>query len=199
MQDTGGARSGPVSDPAGIRDTMLRICDSRVFRGAPTLRAFLNFVVEKTLAGDANSIKAYTVAVEALGRDPDFDPTSNSLVRVEAGRLRNALRRYYDSADDAIVISLPLGSYAPAFDWRAPPRHPDTGARQEARRIFAERLAHTTEFRRNLDQIQQSVAGLHADFARVRGTMAESGIVVARSRGTAGPAADAESEDAGSA
>src|SRR6185503_15955263 len=46
----------------------------------------------------------------------DFAGASNPIVRVDARRLRDKLREYYaDAAADPIVISLPKGSYVPAF------------------------------------------------------------------------------------
>jgi hypothetical protein len=98
---------------------------SRAFRSAPKLSAFLRFVVERTLAGDAAHIKGYTIAIEALGRDESFDPATDPIVRVEAGRLRRALARYYaeDGRDDAIVIELARGSYVPTFRRRTSVPH----------------------------------------------------------------------------
>lgn len=94
---------------------------SEALRASPQLVSFLRYVVTTTLAGHADRIKGYTIATEALGRNADFDPQKDPIVRVEASRLRRALHRHYaeDGADDAIVISLPRGSYVPAFEVRA--------------------------------------------------------------------------------
>lgn len=177
--------SGTSPGLPAIRDAVARICDSRAFRSAPSLQAFLRFVVERTIAGDAASIKAYTVAVEALGRPPDFDPSGDAIVRVTAGRLRYALEQYYDSADDSVEISLPVGSYVPEFSWREDLRAPDLGAASVARQIFVERQARKAEFVSTLTQIRMSVAELHAEFAIARATMAQSKIIVERSRANA--------------
>jgi hypothetical protein len=103
-----------------IRQHLSRIIDSAEFRRSLRLRFFLIFIVEATLAGKSGSIKSYTVAVEALGRAPDFDPQFDPIVRVEAGRLRRALGRYYANSgrDDAIIIGVPCGSYVPVFKRR---------------------------------------------------------------------------------
>ena len=68
-------------------------------------------MVEETLAGRGDRIKAYTIATAALGRDDNFDPQIDPIVRVEAGRLRQALRQYYaaEGRHDPIVIDLPVG------------------------------------------------------------------------------------------
>ena len=100
-----------------VRDQLARILASTVFRNSPRLARFLNFVVETTLAGNGERIKAYTIAIEALGRGPDFNPEVDAIVRVEAGRLRAALARYYaaEGRDDSLVIDLPRGNYVPTF------------------------------------------------------------------------------------
>src|SRR5262249_39327217 len=90
-----------------------RVIASDVLQGSPQLIAFLRFVVEATLRGDGDQIKAYTIAVEALGRGEDFDPYIDPIVRVDAGRLRRALERYYAGvgATDTILIHIPRGHY----------------------------------------------------------------------------------------
>src|SRR5215468_5332281 len=117
---SGSARSdGPSA--AEVRAALERIVASPTFRASSQLAAFLRFVVEAALAGQSDRIKGYTIAVEALGRSADFDPQTDPIVRVEAGRLRRALERYYANggASDPIAIELPRGGYAPAFQYRA--------------------------------------------------------------------------------
>ncbi|MDK9697039.1 MAG: tetratricopeptide repeat protein [Siculibacillus sp.] len=94
-----------------------RVLASDAFVASPMLAAFLRFVVEETLAGRADRLKAYTIAVGALDRPEDFDPNDNPLVRVQARRLRRALERHYltDGRDADLVIELPLGTYVPSF------------------------------------------------------------------------------------
>ncbi len=101
-----------------IRSALARVISSPGFRSSPRLSSFLSFVVETTLSGHAERIKGYTIAVEALGREKDFDPQGNSLVRVEAIRLRRVLEDYYagPGQHDPLVIRMPSGSYVPKFD-----------------------------------------------------------------------------------
>jgi hypothetical protein len=103
--------------PDEILRELDRIVASAAFRDSLHLRRFLSFIVEATLAGNVSSIKAYTVAIEALGRGSDFDPQRDPIVRVEAGRLRQALARYYAGAgrDDPLRIDVPRGAYVPVF------------------------------------------------------------------------------------
>src|SRR5580704_7777440 len=103
--------------PNDIRQELNRIINSSPFRDAYRLTSFLSFIVETTLAGNGSKLKAYTIAVEALGRGADFDPQTDPIVRVEAVRMRQALARYYSGIgrDDPLVIEVPRGSYVPAF------------------------------------------------------------------------------------
>ena len=77
----------------------------------------LTYVCAKYFEGAGEQIKEYNIAVEALGRPADFDQKRDSIVRVEAHRLRKRLREYYeaDGADHAIRIEIPPGQYAPRF------------------------------------------------------------------------------------
>jgi len=111
----------PTNDE--VRTALNRVIASEALRGSPQLIAFLRFVVEATLGGESGRIKAYTIAVEALGRGHDFDPNTDPIVRVEAGRLRRALERYYAAAGaiDTILIHIPRGHYVPEFHYRQNP------------------------------------------------------------------------------
>lgn len=102
---------------AEIRAALARVLASPAFQSAPQLAAFLTFVVEKRLAGEAASIKGYTIATQALGRPEDFDPQADPIVRVEAGRLRRVLTAYYEGLgqEDPIRILIPRGGYVPSF------------------------------------------------------------------------------------
>ena len=63
------------------------------------------------------------IAIEVLGRKPSFDSKSDPIVRVEAGRLRERLRAYYqgDGQADRVLITLPKGGYVPECSERQPP------------------------------------------------------------------------------
>ena len=103
-----------------IRAALDNVVGSPNFRASPRLAAFLRFVVEATLDGRADRVKEYSIAVGALGRNDTFDPQTNPIVRVEAGRLRQALERYYagPGRSDRLVIEIPCGRYIPRFDRR---------------------------------------------------------------------------------
>ncbi len=94
-----------------------RILASPDFGRAGRMKRFLQFIVEETLAGHGQALKEYTIAVEVFERDESFDPTTNSLVRVEAGRLRRTLKQYYltHGSADEVAIEVPRGGYIPRF------------------------------------------------------------------------------------
>jgi Tol biopolymer transport system component len=111
-------------DPQLVRGQLQRIIASRNFAESERAQRFLRFVVEQSLTGQSNSIKETVIAVEVLGRNPAFDPRTDPIVRVEAGRLRSRLSAYYDSIgkEDKVVISLPKGGYVPHFAKRDEPQ-----------------------------------------------------------------------------
>ncbi len=88
------------------------------FKASDRNRRFLKFVVDETVAGRADRIKAFTIAVDVFGRDASFDATVDPIVRIAAGQLRKSLRDYYDNLGktDAIRIGMPLGAYVPSFE-----------------------------------------------------------------------------------
>jgi len=104
-------------DVAGIEAQVDRILSSTIFRGAPTLGGFLKFIVDRTLQGKPAEINEYVIATQVFGRGAGFDPTSDTIVRTQAYRLRAKLQQYYGrpGADDLLVIEVPKGHYVPIF------------------------------------------------------------------------------------
>ena len=100
-----------------IRSQLNRILASRGFSNSERLRSFLSFVVEASLNKQTGRVKAYTIATEVFGRQVDFDPQSDPIVRIEAGRLRRRLEYYYGTSgrNDAIRIEIPKGAYVAVF------------------------------------------------------------------------------------
>ena len=103
---------------ADVRAEVDRILASKGFASAGRLSRLLRYVVDKTLAGEADQLKEYAVGVEVFDRDSNYDPRLDSIVRVEAGRLRSRLDEYYNGGGAAspIRISLPRGAYVAHFD-----------------------------------------------------------------------------------
>jgi hypothetical protein len=96
-----------------------KILQARAFQGSESLRAFLRFVVDKAIEEQQAHLKEYVIATEVLGRGDNFDSRVDSVVRVQAGRLRTKLHEYYsdEGKDDAVIIDLPKGHYVPVFSY----------------------------------------------------------------------------------
>lgn len=105
-----------------IRAQLERMLAHAEFQATDRMRDFLRFVVEQTLDGNSRQLKGFTIAMEVFGRGDDFDAAHDPVVRIQAGRLRRAIERYYLVAggDDAIVIDIPKGGYVPVFRAREP-------------------------------------------------------------------------------
>ncbi len=100
-----------------VNQTLASILADNRFNASPQMSAFLKYIIEQTLDGHASRIKAYTIAVDALGKSDDFDPQTNPSVRVLAKRLRDTLGQYYDGDPKVeIKICLKPGSYVPQFE-----------------------------------------------------------------------------------
>lgn len=114
----------PETKISAVRQELARLLASPQFQATPRLSAFLRLVVEMALEGRADEIKEYVIATEAYQRGADFDPKIDSIVRVEATRLRSRLEEYYRSlaAPPEVRIALPKGGYVPAFRFRSEPQ-----------------------------------------------------------------------------
>ncbi len=124
------------SEQNAIREQLHRIVNSGPFLQSRRRQRFLEFLVTETLAGRGERLKGYNVALEVFDRPESFDPTVDPLVRIEAARLREKLREYYeaDGRSDSIRIELPKGSYTPHIEIRqgAVPDPSSTGDRRRA-------------------------------------------------------------------
>ena len=103
-----------------VRAQRRRILADPTLQSSPARRDMLRFVVEETLAGRADRLEGVAIALAVLGRQDDFDPQSDPVVRVEARRPRRDLDGYHVAAGrrGPVVISIPKGGHVPHFDWR---------------------------------------------------------------------------------
>jgi hypothetical protein len=99
-----------------------RIMKSHSLRGSESLSRLLQYCAKQSLEHPDELLKEYQIAREVYGRGPDFDPQTDSCVRVQAGRLRHKLAEYYatEGANDPIEVKLPKGSYHVVFESRPP-------------------------------------------------------------------------------
>jgi len=104
------------TDSKAVEHALSLILKDPHFITSPKSAAFLSFVVSTTLKGNGHRLKAYTVAVDALGKPYSFDPQEDPSVRVMASRIRAALDVYNAKPNTASVeITMKPGSYVPIF------------------------------------------------------------------------------------
>lgn len=118
-----------LSSAAQVRDEVERILSSPKFVRSARLGRFLRYAVERTLEERTGDLKESVLAIEVFDRKPDYDSRIDSVVRVEARRLRSKLREYYetDGRNSVLVFEIPEGTYVPR--WSAgPPSHRPTPA-----------------------------------------------------------------------
>jgi hypothetical protein len=106
-----------------------RLLNSHVLHGSESLCKLLRYLAEHSLDHPGSPVKEYQIATEVFGRSPNFDPQSDSTIRVQAGRLRLKIAEYYaaEGADEPIQVEMPKGTYVVSFH----PREP-SAARQQA-------------------------------------------------------------------
>jgi len=104
------------------RAALYAVLTSGVFENKPRLADLLTYICERHFDGDTGAIKEYSIATDVFGRSQSFDQATDSIVRVEAFRLRKKLREFYEGegADQPIEIVVATGHYRPEFIDRAP-------------------------------------------------------------------------------
>ncbi len=97
------------------------ITKSHSLRGSESLCKLLQYLAKQSLDHPDAPLKEYQIATEVYGRPADFDPHTDSTIRVQAGRLRVKLAEYYatEGAADPIVVKIPKGSYHLVFEARS--------------------------------------------------------------------------------
>lgn len=97
-----------------------KLVGSQTLHGSESLRKLLQYLAQQALDRPGAPVKEHQIATEVFGRPSDFDPQLDSLVRVQAGRLRSKLAAYYESEgpEDHILVDLPKGSYGLSFHHR---------------------------------------------------------------------------------
>ena len=105
-------------DRAVIQQELDSILSSHLFKNKRQAGKFLGYIVQEFIEDRGQDITQYSMAVEALGKTPDYNPTENPAVRIEAGRVRKLLTEYYSTAGQrsSVRIRLPVGSYKPIFE-----------------------------------------------------------------------------------
>src|SRR5208282_5977650 len=104
-----------------------RILESKAFRTSEVHRNLLNYLAGKSLAGDADSLKEYTVGLDVFAKPSSYDPRQESVVRMHMARLRQRLAEYYrtEGVDDPVIVDLPKGGFKVTFDLKPVPPEPE--------------------------------------------------------------------------
>ena len=95
-------------------ETVLR---AGVFSPSSNAAKLLRYICERYFEKPDEPVSEYEVAVHGLGRRASFDSQKDSIVRVEAHRVRRRLQDYYEAegASHKVRITLPRGQYTPRF------------------------------------------------------------------------------------
>jgi CheY-like chemotaxis protein/tetratricopeptide (TPR) repeat protein len=111
------SRARGVGGARVVRRQIEQIFASPDFDASRRSREFLRFIVEETLAGRGEELTQTAIATRVFGRNENFDAVVDPIVRIQAGRLRRSLERYYllSGKQDAVRVELPRGTYVPAF------------------------------------------------------------------------------------
>ncbi len=115
------------------RAELRAVLAAKEFVRAPRLAHLLSYLCDKQFAGEENQIKEYSIGVEVFGRSASFDQDSDSIVRVEANRLRKRLAEYYagEGASHELQITIPVGQYVPRFSRISTPDTDEPGGKTE--------------------------------------------------------------------
>ncbi|RWB27188.1 MAG: hypothetical protein EOQ42_07295 [Mesorhizobium sp.] len=104
-----------------VRETLERLLASETFGRSERARKLLRYLVEREQAGEADKLKGFSIAMDVFGKDGDFDPSTDAVVRVQAGRLRELLQHYFanEGVAEPIRIAIPRGGYVPSYELNA--------------------------------------------------------------------------------
>jgi len=109
-----------ITDRERFLEQVEKIIQSHALRKAESLCRLLRYLAEHAITQPGVPVKEYQIATEVFGRSEDFDPQSDSAIRVQAGRLRLKLLDYYahEGANDRVVVEMPNGVYSLSFHFR---------------------------------------------------------------------------------
>ncbi|MEL6482960.1 MAG: hypothetical protein AAFQ75_16045, partial [Pseudomonadota bacterium] len=101
-----------------IEAHLTRVVESRQFAGTTRLKRFLIHIVTQTLEGRSETLKGYALGVDVFDKPADFDPGTDTIVRVQASKLRARLEAYYaqEGRSEPLRIKLPKGQYVPVIE-----------------------------------------------------------------------------------
>ena len=111
-----------VLEAEAIRAQVERILQNKNLRLSEVQRRLFSYLADKSLSGEADELKEYTLGLDAFGKPPSYDPRQESVVRMHVARLRQKLADYYriEGVNDPILVELPKGGFKVTFLPRSP-------------------------------------------------------------------------------
>src|ERR1700691_5193026 len=102
-----------VTDREHLLEQVNRLVGSHALHGSESLCKLLRYLARHAVDHPGTPIKEFQIATEVFGRSADFDPQLDSMVRVQAGRLRVKLAEYYgsDGTEEPVLLELPTGTH----------------------------------------------------------------------------------------
>lgn len=157
-------------DRDAIAQQLERILVHPLLKNSRRLGDFLRFSVEAALAGKSEELKEYVIGVQVFGKGEEYSPNEDPIVRIMAGRLRAKLAEYYSEsgAEDAVLIDLPRGGYAPRFSVSGR-RRTAKAAPRGPRKVAVGR-------ERELAQLREAVAAVASGAGMVVNISGEAGM-----------------------
>jgi hypothetical protein len=106
-----------VTEREQLLEQINRLVSSHALHGSESLCKLLRYLAKHAVDHPGAPIKEFQIATEVFGRSAEFDPQLDSMVRVQAGRLRSKLAEYYnsDGLEDPLAVELPKGTYLLSF------------------------------------------------------------------------------------
>src|SRR5260370_870462 len=125
-------------DVETVRAQINRLVESKSFETSEVHRRLLQYLAEKSLTGEAERLKEYTIGLEAFSKPPSYDPKHDSIVRLQVGRLRQKLSTYYqtEANGDPVLVSLPKGAFKLNFEVYQPPDQARQTPPDSSRRVL---------------------------------------------------------------
>jgi len=114
--------SASIIAPDEVRQALETILNSKHFVNAHKKKEFLRLICDFYLDGRADELNEYLLGYEVFGRDNDYNPSDDPIVRVFAHEIRKKLEAYYanEGADEPIRLEIPAGGYQPVFTRHTP-------------------------------------------------------------------------------
>src|SRR6476660_7836784 len=113
-------------EPQSTSELLQRIQTSETFRRSDRLKELLAYLVHRSETRPDAAAREQDIGTEVYGRDPDYDTSHDTIVRVPVAQLRKKLERYYETegAADGQILTIPRGRYQVHWAPRTPEPEP---------------------------------------------------------------------------